>query len=104
NNGVLTSEEISRSVLFQASPESSIVPVPPAFTAQTGAPFGPQPSTTPPPATGVGTRRQWVIRSGFHVPQRQSSLPLAGSCPVRQSPPAMSSSVRPLNVKGIGLA
>ena len=26
---------------------------------------------------------------GFHVPQRQSSFPFAGSCPVMQSPPVM---------------
>src|SRR5207249_5315197 len=91
-------------MLFQANPESPKVPSPSDLTAQTGAPFGPQPSTTPPPATGEGTSRQWPILSGFHVPQRQSSLPVAGSWPVRQSPPAMSNSVRPLNVKGIGVA
>ena len=46
-------------------------------------------------AMGDGTCRQCPIRSGFHVPHRHSSSPVAGSWPVRSSPPIKSSSFRP---------
>ena len=66
-------------------------------------PFGAQARTTPAPATGEGTSLQCPILFGFQVPQRHSSLPVAGSCPVRQSPPAIRSSLRPPCSNGIGV-
>ena len=65
--------------LFQSFPLLLMLPFPPARMAYTGARLGAQASTTPPPATGEGTSRQWPMRVGFHVPQRHSSVPLFGS-------------------------
>ena len=58
---------------------------------------------TPPPAVGEGTWRQWPMRVGFHVPQRQSSRPVVGSWPLMASPPTTRSSARPLWTKGRGV-
>src|SRR5207248_2271784 len=101
--GVATSLETSRLVLFHAIAESSSVPFAPALKAYTGEPFGALAKTMPAPETGDGTRRQCVIRSGFHVPQRQNSSPSFTLRPALQSPPVTSNSVRPVCSKGIGV-
>ena len=66
--------------LVQAMASDPRFPLPPARMAYTGFFFGAHARMMPSPYTGEGTSRQnCSLWPGFHVPQRQSSLPVFGS-------------------------
>ena len=70
-----------------------MVPLPPAVSASNGPPRGVAATINPPTVTGDGIKRHMVSRLELYS-NRHNSPPVAGSCPLRQSPPWIRSSLR----------